>query len=268
GMYVVDTALVLTDTVVEGNLGDIGDGGGALVERSTLELVGASEFFGNASGFGGGVKLVDASMVGGVVRDNRGAWGGGLEVIGGSTVERVTVSGNRADYGGGVDLYFDLTPPVFVDVTVVDNHSEGYGEGGGLYGYATDPAAVVVWTGGALSGNTTEVSGGGLSIAWFELHLDGVDVVDNTALSGDGGGAALSEARLVLSAGRVAGNEAATGGGVRLAGSSSLDVTGCDFGADTDDNAPEDVLVGGAPYGGYGVDATFTCDPAGCAPAP
>ena len=45
--------------------------------------------------------------------------------------------------------------------------------------------------------------------------------------------------------------------------------TDTDWGAEGDDNAPDDVVTDRTPYVGYGADATFACNDAGvCDPAP
>ena len=184
---------------------------------------------------GGGGTLEGFTVRGGVSEDC-----GGILADGGSTVRDVVVEGCRATgaegVGGGVCLYGGS---VAENITARGN-AAAYGAGV----YATATSAVVrcemdgntasAWGGGAyleadsrmecsrLSSNSA-VRGGGLYGADCEVAACGLD---GNAASGAGGGAALL--RATFRNNRVAGNRAASGGGVHAQASDGHDclVTG------------------------------------------
>jgi hypothetical protein len=96
-----------------------------------------------------------------------------------------------------------------------------------------------------------------------------VEFVDNTAVY-DGGGLYVGETgEAELRGCSILRNSAESGGGVSIYGEASLVSTDSDWGADTDDNTPSDVLLAesGAELAGYGV-ASFGCDGSSCTPEP
>ena len=125
-------------------------------------------------------------------------------------------------------------------------------------------------SGGALYLDTVSLD---LSETLLQGNESSQRVYDITKDQGGGGAVALIASRMVCTAsststaGVLANEAVARGGGVFLGSGSSLESAACDWGADSssDDNDPEDVYVAGTTGSyDYGDDASFTCSDAGC----
>ncbi len=122
--------------------------------------------------------------------------------------------------GGGISLSSDLGGAVIelTDMTVRQNHSAS--DGGGIYIYSSKPRLDRV----TVSGNTSKMGGGGISIG-----TSGNAVLTNVLVSGNqsetqGGGVYIENASPFLTNFTIAGNTAASAGGVytRNAGNTQI----------------------------------------------
>jgi hypothetical protein len=236
------TAATLVRTTIEDNEAMENGGGVYVPEDASLDLSDSSAVQGNrASGAGGGVCLVDASLVGGVVSGNTvqddpisptpaGSGGGGVWTQGVCTITAAEISGNAAPQGAGVmTMGAELS---LVDVSVHDNTTGPDGAGGGLSasdalvqllgtteifsnqaGYGGGASiGTTTWVGGRVYDNEVEGDGGGLYLG--ESTVSEVVIESNSAVSG--GGLFVSSASTLLGV-TVSANEAKnSGGGVAL----------------------------------------------------
>lgn len=164
---------------------------------------------------GGGLSIGEANVY---LRDcvifkNRATFGGGIAAgVGGYlSLVRVTIDGNEAGLGGGVN--FGRGTLLAVDTVVKQNRAD---EGGGI----NLEFGTLTVRGGAISGNNAVLRGGGLFLRGSRdegrATLDGVQVSANTAENGAGIYADL--AMFSLMASEVSGNKATTnGGGIHFA---------------------------------------------------
>jgi CSLREA domain-containing protein len=99
--------------------------------------------------------------------------GGGIDIVGAATatLTNVTISGNTADWGGGIDNRGTAT---LTNVTISGNTA---GELGG--GIRVGGSGVVTLTDSTISGNTAQ--GGGGMLNWNTATLTNVTVSDNQA---------------------------------------------------------------------------------------
>jgi predicted outer membrane repeat protein len=224
--------------------------------------------------------------------------GGGLLVMGLSalTLSGVTFDGNEGGYGGALTLFSESPATVTVtDTLFVGNVAT---EDGGAVYWQCGPDDT--WTGGTfqdnisrnggamsilggvhlptqsitlrelvMEGNSAEERGGGLGVeTWSNLTVVQIEdsrIVGNSADLGGGVGDSFWGAygRLVLQDVLLEQNTATQGGGIHL-DYMGAELYSCDLGSDTTDNTPDDLQIGGQPYGGYGEDTTLVCSPEGC----
>ncbi len=211
-------------------------------------------------------------------------------------LEDCVVSGNTANYGGGI--YSNTFAWVELDNTVVSGNTAT--NGAGMYVYATAKATLldaeitgntgvtgggilsVATTGSvALSGtlvhaNTASVQGGGVfqnGSTVTTLTLTDSSIYANSAPEGGGlyllAGLASCSATTTggVTSGGIYANTATTrGGGVYMADHNSstarFSSTGCDYGTGATDNAPHDISIktsGSAYATEVGSTGTFTC---------
>jgi hypothetical protein len=162
-------------------------GGGRNRGRGTLVLDGESaatadpliEVIGGSLTLNSGAELRN--------NDRPGANGGGVAVDGGTfTMTGGTVSGNKANNGGGVHV-----------------------TGGGAF----------TMTGGTISGNTASNDGGGASVDHGTFTMYGGNITGNTVTVYSAGGLALNAGTFTIYGGSISGNIARNnGGGVMLTG--------------------------------------------------
>ena len=133
--------------------------------------------------------------------------GGGLynEEGGTVTLNQCVLSGNAADYGGG--LYNEYGTVTLNQCTLTGNAADD--EGGGLYNYE----GTVTVNQSTLIGNTARY-GGGLYNYEGTVALNSSTVTGNLANNGDGGGLYNEYGRLTLDQSTLAGNLADDGGGI------------------------------------------------------
>ena len=205
-----------------------------------------------------------------------------------SRITGVTITGNAAPEGGGVFVTGTGVGTSELTECVIDsNTSAQTGAGAMALGDAS-------WTDVVVSGNASEVRGGGLYLGLSSLHaVQGGELTGNTAGSW-GGNLYANSGSLVGLAGTLVGQGAAPRGAgvytngdatvVRLIGASvqgnTAEVSGggarltagrivsesTSWGTVTPNS--DDVYVNQLGPFDYGAEATFDCSLAGCIPAP
>lgn len=183
-------------------------------------------------GHGGGIYGAE-TVTNCVITGNEAAVRGGGMYLEGGTVTGCTISGNTAKYGGGVYAYY--VSSTFTDSTL--SYNQATETGGGLYSDAMSKVTnctiannsakngggiygLVDMTGGKLTGNTAEETGGGLQVGYAyqkeKCVLTDTEISGNTAKNGGGiysGTNYYSVGTLTLDDVRVFENTASENGG-------------------------------------------------------
>lgn len=215
-------------------------GGGAMVYGAALEVE-SSVISGNSAqasesseGNGGGLYMRNtyATISDSTIRNNTAAYyGGGIHASGSTvTLAGSTVSGNRATSGSGGGIYFGdagyaeggSTPFVLTlqGSTVSGNRADS--DGAGIYfdgSEAYGENAALVLNGTRVTGNTItgEGSGGGIharlngyNTGTSEITIVGSQILDNSSLYGEGGGANLDVdySEITIASSVISGNSA------------------------------------------------------------
>lgn len=191
-----------------------------------------------------GKVIIKNTSVTGNVSGNRG---GGLYLDDGNvTLDKVTVSGNTADIGGGIASNFLYSGLSIKSSQVLENQATN-GDGGGLY-LTGNKSAIITKT--TFSNNTASAAGGGISSKIMDLSITASTLNGNNAGTDGGGLAANRDASTVsISKTNFLGNTAADdGGGLEFIGAGATlslkssvltgnhaadNGGGADFGADT-----------------------------------
>ena len=164
-----------------------------------LELInGFTRRSGGAVRITNGDLIVEDSVISGSAATNR--WGGGIYAQSNADISllRSTVSGNRAEWGGGILGYGGIE---IVDSTISNNVAEI--SGGGLYGDDT-----IVISNSTISGNSATNGGGIYNRA--AATITSSTISDNSATYGGG---IYSRATATITNSTVSGNFSVFGGG-------------------------------------------------------
>ncbi len=168
----IDNATDEVELVIEGN-GNSGDWNGNLIDGVRPFLIAADTT----------VTLNDFSIIGCYVLGTER--GGGILNLGNLSINRCSITSNRAEYdGGGISNGPDALMAI-TDSTVWGNEIEGGSEpvaGGGIYN-----AGTLMIKNSTVSTNTSSNDGGGIA-SIGPLDLDSVTVTANSAQGGNGGG--------------------------------------------------------------------------------
>lgn len=159
---------------------------------------------GNVGASGGGVMIwrnARFDMSGGTISENlaigtNGLGNGGAVYVNSSSctfnLDGGAISGNRSlRYGGAININQGSTLNL-ISGTISGNTS---GHGGGI-SQEQGTCSMTVGSDITLSENTATNDGGGLFIEMGTVKLDGCEISNNTATSGNGGGVALKAARV------------------------------------------------------------------------
>jgi len=171
------STLTITNTLIDGNstisaFGPINGGGGiSIVGGASLSLDAtvtiSNNTAGGMSGRGGGILVAEA--------------GSSL------TLNGTEIDNNTADLsGGGIQIGPNVALADFIDVIITNNDAlSNPGNGGGLNVAGAVNSSI---TGGTISGNTAGEEGGGLWNNNGVMTIDGTDISNNIANSGNNGG--------------------------------------------------------------------------------
>jgi hypothetical protein len=161
---------------------------------------------------GGGGKLVLKS---GLITGNGVTGSGGGVMVwenGTFTMEGGAISGNTANYAGGVHVWqgiFTLEGGTISGNTAND-------DAGGVF---IGENATFIMTGGTISGNTAKDDGGGVQVPRGTFTMKGGEISGNTVLSNassSGGGVSVWQGIFTQEGGTRIGNRTASGGGVKV----------------------------------------------------
>ena len=168
---------------------------------------------------GFGAPTLDGKLRGAVL-----TIGSGITV----TVNKLTITGGKSIFGGGIDNSGTLTVN---DSRITGNVGHNTGDGGGIFNGGTltlDSSSVTrntlsggIFNGGTLTldssrvaGNTTNTYGGGIYNDFGTVALnDGSSITDNTALGHFGGGVFNYGGTLTLDSSSITGDTAGSDGG-------------------------------------------------------
>jgi len=194
-----------------------GGGGGIYEKGGTLNLTGCTltgnvADNGSGEGYGGaiyskqGSTTVTNCTIGTVAQGNTARAGGGLSNSGGSlTVTNSTVSGNTAEFGGGI---LSSGPLTVTGSTI--SYNTGTLVGGGI---EIGSSAAVTISNSTVSNNRGGYGGGIEASGGATISISGSIIANNSA-TGNGGGIAANWDKLTLQNSTVSGNSAQNGGGI------------------------------------------------------
>lgn len=165
GIHATSSDLTISDTTISDN--NTNDEGGGVWVDGDLTIFDSVITNNSADGRGGGVYAR--------------AYGSGASVH----IERTLVSGNEADYAGGLSIIGFKTASL-IDSQVSDNTAAG--SSGGIDFYSGVYKAQVTISGSTLSGNSSESGAGAGFVAMFSYYGSTEATVRNTTISGNSGG--------------------------------------------------------------------------------
>ena len=213
----------------EGASATIVDGSGGVGLRSTVTIQ------------RGDVVLEGLTITGGTGTSNDGnTWGGGI-YAGRADSVRLTdciVEGNAADFGGGLAGPSVYPAAITLTDTVVRGN-DAYFAGGGflIFHGALDGVEVTA--------NSSPYGGGG-TVWYWDVTADAATTFhDNQATEIGGGVMIWDEGQLTMTGSTLWSNSAGSTGGAIHIDDGSVACAGCDLGADSTDNSPDDVAVQG-----------------------
>lgn len=141
-------------------------GGGAIHSEGNLTITN-SNFFGNAANYGGGISVVSgaANVTNSVIRDNIAyVKGGGIDAghpftSASLTLDGSTVSGNRADYGVGINHSYGTTT---IKNSLIDGNSYLTENAGGIGGGIKNEGGLMTLINTTVSRNAGGLFAGGI----------------------------------------------------------------------------------------------------------
>lgn len=188
GIYIISGNLTLKNCVVTKNESS-NCGGGIHFDGENL-IVENSEISENKGDSGGicvaassaKTKIKDSD----IIKNSARSGGGGLDLVGESTIEYCNITDNKAEFstggGGGLILAFNNKSCKIIK-SVIKNNTAGE-NGGGIY---INGGTLSLESGAAIRENTAETDGGGIYIRNGSLNLEsGAAIRENTAKK-DGG---------------------------------------------------------------------------------
>lgn len=207
GVYISEESqdLTITNSTISENQ-TLEHGGGLLVEGTNAVIENVDFTFNDAQGYGGGIRLSSNANV---------------------TIENSKISANISQYGGGISA--NLGSKLSLTGTNITKNQAVYRgtEGGDGAGVNIDlENTEFTMTGGSLTENVAESSGGGVfATAHSSFNLIGVTITDNTAAT-HGGGLFLKEdvSGHVEGSNILKNSTVVNGGGARLESCSSLTI--------------------------------------------
>ena len=230
--------------------GTNGEGGGIYIDEGcSLTLKDGAKVIGNSAKNGGGIYVKGAgatlTMSGGKISANKavvdgtnGGAGGGIFIYTGAklTISGSTVvggssdaEGNSAAIGGGIYMMDNGAKAEMTGGSITHNKADKSGGGVYISDYNSTPRSLFTLNGGTVSYNTAK-NGGGIT-AFGDFNMDGGSIEENTATGdndaslnlGTGGGIDLVAATMNMTGGEIKNNHAKRGGGVSIGLSGARD---------------------------------------------
>jgi parallel beta-helix repeat protein len=207
-------------------------GGGIYLSGSSTRLgMFNSVISGNtASGDGGGLHIssATATLTNCTISGNTAEYGGGLYNSSTATLTNCTIDGNTASVVGGGLYNYSSATETLTNCTITDNTATGHG--GGLYNYSSATATL---TGCMISGNRSNANGGGFfNYSFATATLKNCTIIGNRGSSG-GGLYNYSKATATLTNCTINGNTASGGGGLYNYSSATATLTNCTINGNT-----------------------------------
>lgn len=221
--------VLVRNFVLRSGTGGANKGGGVDLSGGVTLRLDNVDVYDNSAQFGGGIRihggppdptlrLEGGSLIGGtapfVNNNNATQNGGGIYCFGGGKIEwaDASINFNTAFAGGGLFLQdCELTTPSFTgnDLRMTEIRGNSVLEnGGGMVLVSSQPINLSSQPNRQVRiiGNTAEESGGGIHATGSDLKLYGVQIEENTAVAGTGGGAWLSFTQFLFSRGNADGS--------------------------------------------------------------
>ena len=218
--------MILNGGAISGNTAGTSGGAGIYVSSNTTFTMNDGVISGNKTeARGGGIYFLraEATLNGGVIEKNEsGNTGGGLNVSG-TTLEinKITISGNSANEGGGLYInrtstgsddtlkYYPSTVTINDGALITGNKAPS--NCGGML--IANEGVVVTMLGGEISKNTSKNGAGVMTWAGSTFILKGGKIT-NHKIAGNGGGMYIStNSTFKMEGGTITGNTAKNGGG-------------------------------------------------------
>ena len=188
------TCLIHDLSIIQGHTGfDAEHYGGGIYNRGSLTVIRCNVIGNTAAGGGGGGiynYLGTLNVLSSTVSDNYADTGGGgvYNTFGTVTVENSTVSDNRATNGGGGGGIYSLGVRLTVQSSTLSGNLAR--QGGGIYSRHDGGSLQTIVVNSTISGNSTDLGGGGIYNGRGGIELRHCTITDNTAPTGLGGGVA------------------------------------------------------------------------------
>ncbi len=212
GLQVHQGVAILTGTQITGN--SAVNGGGVFANLGTAILTGTQIFSNVASQYGGGMYNYQGptTLTNTQILSNSASYGGGLYANQSTavfTITNVTLERNTASTNGG-GLYIFEGRATLTGTQITGNSAD---YGGGLYGHLL--TATFTLANATVENNTAIYSGGGGFLASGTAVLTDTQILSNSAQTGSGGGFFLQNTSAVITAtnNQVRGNTANLDGG-------------------------------------------------------
>lgn len=186
--------------------------GGLWVDDNTPFTMGGGTISNNTAGGDGGGIYIDngnITITAGTISGNKGQWGGGINDCGTVTMKGGTISGNSttSKAGAGINVY--TNGKLTMSGGKIQNNTSAE-TGGGICNLGT-----LEISGGEISGNTTKYSGGGIynSAQGKGTTITGGTISGNTAETYGGGGIYIEDnSKITMTGGTIKANTVKTNG--------------------------------------------------------
>ncbi len=187
-------------------------GGGLWVDDNTPFTLGGGTISNNtAGGDGGGIHIDNGNITitAGTISGNKGQWGGGINDCGTVTMKGGTISGNSTTSKAGAGINVSTNGKLTMSGGKIQNNTSAE-TGGGICNLGT-----LEISGGEISGNTTKYSGGGIynSAQGKGTTITGGTISGNTAETYGGGGIYIEDnSKVTMTGGAIKANTVKTNG--------------------------------------------------------
>lgn len=186
--------------------------GGLWVDDNTPFTMGGGTISNNTAGRDGGGIYIDngnITITAGTISGNKGQWGGGINDCGTVTMKGGTISGNSTTSKAGAGINVSTNGELTMSGGKIQNNTSAE-TGGGICNLGT-----LEISGGEISGNTTKYSGGGIynSAQGKGTTISGGTISGNTAETYGGGGIYIEDnSKITMTGGTIKANTVKTNG--------------------------------------------------------
>lgn len=186
--------------------------GGLWVDDNTPFTMGGGTISNNTAGGDGGGIYIDngnITITAGTISGNKGQWGGGINDCGTVTMKGGTISGNSTTSKAGAGINVSTNGKLTMSGGKIQNNTSA--ETGG----AICNLGLLNISGGEISGNTTKYSGGGIynSAQGKGTTITGGTISGNTAETYGGGGIYIEDnSKITMTGGTIKANMVKTNG--------------------------------------------------------